>query len=178
MGQAGRERRIVPIGRGAGAGRAQEQREGRNLITDAQRAIFLETLAATSNVTTSAKAAKISSRHVYWMRQRDAQFREAWEEALEEGYAALEMEVLHRMRFGSKKTETVAGKPVKTVHSFNDVTAVRLLIAHRETVLRRRAEREARAQERKIDTDALIERFKADLERERERRKAMVGHDD
>jgi hypothetical protein len=66
----------------------------------ARREIFLGHLAATCNVTASAKAAGISFSAVYRCRMRDAEFREAWEQALEQGYARLEAALLLRATGG------------------------------------------------------------------------------
>jgi hypothetical protein len=62
----------------------------------ARREIFLGHLAATCNVTASAKAAGISLSAVYRCRMRDAAFREAWDQTLQQGYARLEAALLLR----------------------------------------------------------------------------------
>jgi hypothetical protein len=66
----------------------------------ARREIFLGHLAATCNVTASAAAAGISFSAVYRCRMRDPEFREAWEQALEQGYARLEAALLLRATGG------------------------------------------------------------------------------
>jgi hypothetical protein len=64
---------------------------------------FLEHLAATCNVTASAAAAGVSFSAVYRCRMRDPEFRAAWKEALEQGYALLEAALLERaMRLGAR----------------------------------------------------------------------------
>lgn len=54
------------------------------------RAAFLDHLAATCNVRASAKAAGVLAVTAYKMRRRDPEFAEAWQNALETGYVALE----------------------------------------------------------------------------------------
>lgn len=58
---------------------------------DEDEAQFLERLTATCNVKASAKAVGFSTIAIYKRRQKYPAFREAWEEALETGYARLEM---------------------------------------------------------------------------------------
>lgn len=109
--------------------------------TEAKREIFLRELAVSSNVKRSVKAAEMSWQGVYRLRQRDAAFRQAWEEALAEGYAQLELEMLRRARFGAKKTiregPDLAVKQV--VHSYSNGEAFRLLSMHRNNANLQRA---------------------------------------
>jgi hypothetical protein len=55
---------------------------------------FLANLAETSNVSASAKAARLSSSWVYAHRRKSPPFRKRWHEALAEGYTRLEAELL------------------------------------------------------------------------------------
>lgn len=64
---------------------------------------FFAHLEMTSNVQESARLAGMGRSSAYRMRDRDAAFRMRWEKALAEGYAHLEMETLHRARFGSER---------------------------------------------------------------------------
>jgi hypothetical protein len=73
----------------------QVARTNRPTLFDARRkAIFLEWFAATCNVTLSAEKAGIAYQTVYKHRHKDAAFAEAWDEALVQGYAALEAGLL------------------------------------------------------------------------------------
>jgi hypothetical protein len=100
------------------------------------RKLFLEALAASSNVTQSAKAAGIASARAYKLRREDDDFARAWEEALCEGYDHLEMELLFRLREGEVKPRIGAKKGIR---GFDNANALRLLLWHRETVRRVRA---------------------------------------
>lgn len=123
-------------------------------------ATFLAELAATSNVTASAAKAGVSTRVVYDTRRHDAEFARAWRSALCEGYDALEMALLYRLRVGELKPATGAKRASR---SFDNATALRLLAAHRETVARERAIREEE------DADAILASINAKLEKMRER---------
>jgi len=94
---------------------------------------FLSKLAETSNVTRSAEHAGVNPSTVYDLRRRDPAFAQRWLDALCEGYDNLEMEMLHHLRSG-ESSEPGAPK-------FNVAVALRMLLAHRETVSRERARR-------------------------------------
>lgn len=97
------------------------------------RGRFLNELAATSNVTAAAGVGGVSASHAYKVRSQEPAFARAWREALLEGYEHLEMELLHRLRFGD---------PKEGERKFDNASALRLLAQHRETVARERAVRE------------------------------------
>ena len=63
-------------------------------LNASKRLAFFAHLSETANVTASARAAGISSSAVYAERRRSAQFRDSWSEALSEGYAKLEADLL------------------------------------------------------------------------------------
>ncbi|MDG2003044.1 MAG: hypothetical protein P8J20_06910 [Novosphingobium sp.] len=94
---------------------------------------FLAKLAETSNVKASAEHAGVNPSTAYDLRRRDHAFAQRWLDALCEGYSNLEMELLHFLRNG-ESTEPSAPK-------FNPAVALRMLIAHNETVGRERARR-------------------------------------
>ena len=97
----------------------------------AKRQRFFGNLSETANVAASARLAGISGNTVYAERRRSAAFRAAWSEALAEGYARLEADLL------AEALSTVRGKA-------NDATlkaqaqkqrlGTILLSAHRATV--------------------------------------------
>ncbi|WOF43681.1 hypothetical protein KNJ79_01560 [Sphingopyxis indica] len=60
----------------------------------AQMDVFLDELAASSNVAASARAAGVSANAMYRERRRNAAFAKRWLAALCEGYARLEAELL------------------------------------------------------------------------------------
>jgi len=96
---------------------------------------FLDVLAETSNVTAAAKRAKTSVGHAYNTRAKDAEFARSWLIALAQGYDQLEMELLHRLREG----ELSGGTTKKARRKYDNAVAMRLLAAHRESVVRQRA---------------------------------------
>ena len=67
---------------------------GRKLFDARRRGIFLEWFAATCNVKLAAEKADIGYHTVFRHRRADAAFAEAWDEALAQGYAALEAGLL------------------------------------------------------------------------------------
>lgn len=97
------------------------------------RGAFLTALAETSNVAASCAIAGVTASRAYKLRRIDPAFARLWRIALLEGYEHLEMEVLHRLRFGAPRDEEV---------KFDAAAALRLLVLHRETVARERVVRE------------------------------------
>lgn len=75
-------------------GGVQVVEAGRKLFSRARQGVFLDALAETCNVHASARAAGVTAQCVYQRRRRDAGFRAAWGEALEQGYARLEAMLL------------------------------------------------------------------------------------
>lgn len=97
------------------------------------RTEFLAALAETSNVTAAAAAAGVHPSRPYKVKRLEPDFARLWRTALCEGYDNLEMEVLHRLRFGESKDVD---------RKFDNATALRILGQHRETVARERALRD------------------------------------
>lgn len=93
------------------------------------RTMFLDSLAETSNVSESARLAGVNPRRVYKIRREEPEFARQWRDALIEGYEHLEMETLHRLRFGNQPDEP----------KFDIGSALRLLAMHKETIARERA---------------------------------------
>lgn len=122
--------------------------------------IFLSELAATSNVTASAHKAGITTSAAYDARRNKPEFYRQWQDALCEGYDHLEMALLHRLRTGEVKPAPGAKRGVR---SFDNATAFRLLVAHRESAAQGRAIRENE------DADAILASIDAKLDRMRER---------
>lgn len=125
--------------------------------------LFLNELAATSNVTAAARQAKITTASAYEARRAQPEFNRAWQRALCEGYDHLEMELLRRLRDGEIKPASGAKRGVRT---FDNATALRLLAAHREAAQRQRA---VHSNE---DSEAIIQSINAKLETIRQRRLA------
>jgi hypothetical protein len=98
--------------------------------TPRKRKIFLEYLAATSNVTASVAEAGMSQPGVYQLRQRDSLFREAWDAALEQGYARLEAMLLERAFAASPTPSIDGGKHVPAAEALDTELALKLLKQH------------------------------------------------
>ena len=132
--QAGRNRRV------------QVTRRGWNRFDMAKKKIFLKWFAATANATESARRAGAGTSTVFDHRMNDARFSEAWDRALDQGYARLEATNLE-MQF-----EQAAGPPLEFDGAFeppesrlvDPVMAMQLLKQHKAEVARIRAERAQR----------------------------------
>ena len=106
---------------------ARERAEAGGPVSNKWRIEFLQKLAETSNVSESAKSAKVSTSRAYKVRRGDAAFAAQWRAALLEGYENLELETLCYLRSGdpSRKMDVAS--------------ALKLLRLHAETVARQRA---------------------------------------
>ena len=118
-------------------GTIQEEERERRKPSSNWRALFIDKLAETSNVTAAAEAAGIEPSRAYKLRRSDPDFARSWYEALLEGYEHLEMETLHRLRTGTAKDEP----------KFDIANALRILAIHRDTAARERALVETRDEE-------------------------------
>lgn len=114
------------------------------------RARFLAELAETSNVRAAAQAAEISLSWVYQTKRSDRDFAQAWLAALCEGYDRLELELLARLRCGEPRAGSGAGAGAgggadagAPAPRYDNATALRLLLAHRETRARYMARQDA-----------------------------------
>lgn len=116
------------------AGQPQIRAKHKRALTKRQIEIFLSTLAQTCNVALSAREARRPVNTFYTLKSRDSAFRAAWLEALHAGYDHLEMELLHRARFGTPKDVFHLGKKTGTTRTFSDGMALRLLDTHRKSV--------------------------------------------
>jgi hypothetical protein len=83
----------------AGKGRLLQARKpmGRAFSAAKQKA-FLDCFASTCNVRMSAEAAGVDTTTVYRLRRKSKSFQDAWEAAQEQGYAALEADLVRRAR--------------------------------------------------------------------------------
>lgn len=109
--------------------RPEQKRGEKNDLDRHWRGLFLDELADTSNVTAAAKGTGINPSRAYKVRRCEPEFARKWYVALLEGYQNLELETLHRLRYG-----TEADGP-----KFDIANSLRLLAMHRETVARERA---------------------------------------
>ena len=123
---------------------------------------FLAALAEESNVSRAARKAGVNhTSTVYEARRRNRGFARDWQAALAEGYDNLEMELLGRLRDGEVKPAAGAKRGVRT---FDNGTAFRLLMVHRE----------ARAKEKRQQATVSAAELRASIERKVANLKAQV----
>ncbi|TAD73579.1 MAG: hypothetical protein EAY70_12310 [Sphingomonadales bacterium] len=126
------------------------------------RALFLDHLAETSNVSESAAKAGISPSRAYKVRREEPEFARQWLAALWEGYTHLEMEVVRRLRSGDQTT-TDSGR-------YDFANAVRLLAAHRDNASQAMAQqRNVSAAEVRASIDRKVEEIRLQIRHERAR---------
>ena len=100
-----------------------------------RRTAFLQHLAATSNVRASERAAGMRLRAAYTERACNPAFRVAWDQALREGYARLEVELLDRALNGQRKARrNPKGEITGYDMEYSEKLALTLLSAHRQAV--------------------------------------------
>lgn len=158
---------------GSRDGQPQKKRVRKAPCTRKLAETFLQVLTDTCNVMEAARAVGKSTALIYRWRQKDPAFREAWQKALDAGYAALEMELLRRARFGQDVTEYRTGDdgkdvPVKRVHSYCNRLGLQLLAQHAQAVAAYRL-----AQGARNDGSRALEELKRKLALMRERGKEV-----
>lgn len=99
-------------------------------FTDHAKSAFLEELARTGNVTASARVSDVSRVCVYWHRERDEEFAEAWEDALQQATDRLELEARRRAHDGYEEPVFYQGVEVGGVRKYSDQLMIQLLKAH------------------------------------------------
>lgn len=99
--------------------------------TDAAETLFLDRLAATCNVTASARVAGFSKEAIYRRRARDAGFAERWQAALAQGYARIEMALVAR---AADALEGFAPDPDTPIPAMSVKDAIAILALHRAAV--------------------------------------------
>lgn len=127
----------------------QRTAEAEGRIDKHWRTYFLQKLAETSNVSASADHVGVATSRAYKVRREDPAFAAAWRAALFEGYQHLEMEVLGYLR---------AANPDR---KFDVANALRLLAAHRATVMQERPDSEEEDEQAVFDSiDAMIDEMR------------------
>jgi hypothetical protein len=107
-GEDGRFAQAAGAGKGGSCNAAPMPGPGRKAgggWTAAKEAIFFRELATVCNVSAALKACGMfrDKSKVYDRRKEDARFRAKWEQAIDEGYALLDLEMLERARFGGNR---------------------------------------------------------------------------
>lgn len=111
--------------------------------TAAKRKAFTAELAATCNVAASLRVVGMSTSSLYRLRQRSAEFRAQWAEALREGYAKLELTLLDRAMNGTVKTVIRADGSVDKTIEYPNAIALALLRMHKDSVAEAAAEHDS-----------------------------------
>ena len=88
---------------------------------------FIENLRKCANVSKAAKDAGVNRRTAQRERQNSEAFREAWEDALEEGLDYLEEEARRRAYEGTDEPVYYKGEDVGTVRKYSDTLMIFLL---------------------------------------------------
>lgn len=94
------------LGRGRG-GKPMLRKKRPDDRVEERREIFFEALGRTANISASAEEAGIALATVWMWRRKDGDFQRRWAEALDRGYADLEMRMLAMARFGVTAERTV-----------------------------------------------------------------------
>ena len=129
MAKAGEGRRLAP-GRNRDV---QVVRVGARKLFDAKRKqVFLEWFAATSNVKLSAAQAGVAHQTVFKHRMKDPDFADAWDRALQQGYARLEARMLAEAL--QARIEVAGDLEVPETEGFDPVLGMQLLKEHRRTI--------------------------------------------
>jgi hypothetical protein len=102
--------------------------------------LFLEVLAETSNVSAACRAVNVGRTTAYDHRNSNPGFAAAWDEAVETGTDALELEARRRAMSGCEKPVYQGGQLVGMVKEYSDTLMIVLLKAHRPEKYRERSQ--------------------------------------
>ncbi len=98
---------------------------------DEKRALFLEWLSETANVSEACRASGIPRSTAYLWRSQDEQFAHAWDEANELGTDGLEDEAVRRGRDGVEEPVFYRGSECGAVRKYSDTLLIFMLKARR-----------------------------------------------
>ncbi len=99
---------------------------------------FVDNLRETGNVSAAARHAGVSRQTVYKERGASEQFREAWDDAMEEAMDLLEAEARRRAYDGTLKPVYYKGAPVGEIREYSDTLTIFLLKGRRPDVFKDR----------------------------------------
>lgn len=145
-----RERLLPGRQQAGGKAKGQMRKARSDGWTAKKEGIFFATLAQTCNASEAAREAGVCRASAYRRKAIDPAFAEHWEDALAEGYGEIELMLMRAALFGHESEETVRdGEGVVKTHKVTrkqDMgVALRLLLAHRDTVAAIRKARMDRA---------------------------------
>jgi len=103
----------------------------RSAATAEAKVVFLKALSDGGSIAGAARACDRATRTVYDWRDRDQNFAEAWDEALQRAVAVLEQEAWRRAVQGVPEPLVSGGKILGTVQRYSDPLLKTLLAAHR-----------------------------------------------
>jgi hypothetical protein len=106
--------------------------------SNAAEIIFLEHLAATANVLASAAEAGFSTTAIYKRRMKEPGFAARWQQAKEQGYARLEMQLIETATSSLAGDEIAGDKPIPRMTA---AEAMNLLKLHRAEMTGGKAQR-------------------------------------
>lgn len=137
---------VIGKQRAGGAARPQQRKRRSDGWTKEEEQLFLETLAETCNASEAARVAGRCRAGAYRKRRADPAFERAWEEAMDEGYAEIELMLMRASLFGAESEEVTTGadgavKARKVKRAPNLTVALRLFLAYRDKVARIREKR-------------------------------------
>ncbi|HEU0097489.1 MAG TPA: hypothetical protein VFQ67_01820 [Allosphingosinicella sp.] len=114
--------------------------------TREKEAVFFRELAMVCNVSAALRKARLTgcSSLAYERRKTDMRFRASWEEAIDQSYAMLELEMLERVRFGDDRPPP-ATEAEKRLRSIPTALALQLLRLYENRVKARTAAPATRA---------------------------------
>ena len=99
---------------------------------------FIERLRECGNVSEAARHAGVSRKTVYKERNSSEPFRDDWDDAMEEGVDALELEARRRASEGWEEPVFYEGRQVATVRKYSDTLLIFLLKGRRPDVFKDR----------------------------------------
>jgi hypothetical protein len=129
---------------------------------NAWRETFLAVLRDTANVRIAATRGGIARSAAYEARERDADFRAKWDEALEDAVDVLEAEARRRAVTGCRKQIYYKGEAIGEEVEYSDTLLIFLLKAHRpdkfrETQVHRHEGKDGGAIQHQIDVTRLTD---------------------
>ena len=123
------ENRIL---RNGNKGRAQLRPVRQDGWTVRKRAVFLDHVAATGNVSASARFVGLGESGAYKLRRRDPDFAEQWRVALSAGFDRLQAMLIERAM--GPLTVQIGDTPMPDVSTMDTELAMRLVEHHRRTI--------------------------------------------
>ena len=102
-------------------------------LTEKNKATFLIALTESANVSSASKLINVSREYMYRVRklEKNLEFAEAWDDALQVGVDTLEEEARRRAYLGVDEPVYYQGKQCGSIKRYSDTLLIFLLKAHR-----------------------------------------------